>query len=230
MVGMAGEPWALGRLCFPLRPYTQKEQLWRLGHVLSSLGASVLSLQYWVPLQPAESLSEAAQNQQDFNQRVLPGSGSFYSLCLKQPAPDCPAFSCPVRLAQGHPCGKAALPSPHPRLGELCLLSVPTTPSPSLHCSTDYRRWACLSICSPQTLGCESCEEGQWSPSVPAPAWLRTGGIVLDLPLGRLGMYFGFCFSSSHLLLGLILFYFGYTRRKEAPQSFLCNVRATGGG
>lgn len=68
-----------------------------------------------------------------------------------------------LRTAQGHPSRKPAPSAPYPCLGEVLLLSVPTIPISSLHCSTDYRNWECLSICPPWPRGYKLCTEGQWS-------------------------------------------------------------------
>lgn len=66
-----------------------------------------------------------------------------------------PTLHTSFRTGSGAPSGKPSLTtpvpsSPHPCLGEVFLLSVPTTLSPSLHCSTDQRHWECLSIHLPQ--------------------------------------------------------------------------------
>lgn len=101
-----------------------------------------------LPLRPAKSLSEAAKNQQrDFNQRVLPGSRAFYSLCLKQPAPDCPAslVLTPVgRLLPPPPTHAwvSFASSPFPRPPALPSTAAPTTGAGSVCPSVHLRHWA----------------------------------------------------------------------------------------
>lgn len=58
-------------------------------------------------------------------------------------------------------------PPPHPPSHEVFLLCAHGS-QPFPHCSPEDRHWECPSLRPPQPRGCKLCEEGLWSPSVPA--------------------------------------------------------------